>query len=343
MPIIQSISAFLQNLQAPFTTISNINRQKHFIKKNINPLISEAKQLADNSLGENDLKKISGYYGLAVPAVLGEAFCALRGESMSDKERLASTCQGAMTGLGDDFFDKQRLSDQGVKDFIEKPEMFTGNTGSEKLFLNFYKTALTNAPQPAAMQQQIFKVFHAQLLSKQQDSPGLSYEIIKDISIRKGAESLLYYRTAFDHPLRNGEEKMLYALGGLMQISNDIFDVYKDREAGVQTLVTTAHSIKELRIYYAAVLKVGKQAVLRAGYPKANTRKFLGLLSIGIFSRCFVCLDQLEKNQKRSKGVFELNAYSRKDLICDMDTIGNKLGSLRYHLRIMKKDKLKRS
>ena len=53
--------------------------------------------------------------------------------AMTDKERLASTCQGAMTGLGDDFFDKQRLSEQGVKDFIEKPELFNGNTASEKL------------------------------------------------------------------------------------------------------------------------------------------------------------------------------------------------------------------
>ena len=83
------------------------------------------------------------------------------------------------------------------------------------------------------MQQQIYKVFQAQLLSKQQDVPGLSTEMIKDITIRKGAESLLYYRTAFNHPPRNGEEKMLYCLGGLMQLSNDIFDVYKDYKSEV--------------------------------------------------------------------------------------------------------------
>ncbi|MEO6542369.1 MAG: hypothetical protein ABIN74_15310, partial [Ferruginibacter sp.] len=222
MPIIKSISRFVQTLVVPFSTASNISKQKSFIKKHIEPKLEKAKKLSDGSLDENDLKKITGYYGLAVPAILGEAFCALRGKPMTDKERMASTCQGAMTGLGDDFFDKQRLSAQGVKDFIEKPELFTGNTASEKLFLDFYKTALANAPQPAHMQQQIYKVFQAQLLSKQQDSPGLSYEIIKDITVRKGAESLFYYRTAFEHPLKKGEEKMLYSLGGLMQLSNDI-------------------------------------------------------------------------------------------------------------------------
>jgi hypothetical protein len=326
----------VQTLVIPFSTVSNINKQKNFIKKHIDPQLEKAKKLADGSLDENDLKKITGYYGLAVPAILGEAFCALRGEQMTAKERMASTCQGAMTGLGDDFFDKQRLSEQGVKDFIEKPELFTGNTASEKLFLDFYKTALASAPQPAQMQQQIYKVFQAQLLSKQQDSPGLSYEIIKDITVRKGAESLLYYRTAFEHPFKNGEEKMLYALGGLMQLSNDIFDVYKDRQSGVSTLVTTAAKIKDLRFYYSALLQVGKAAAFRSGYPKKNVRKFMGIISIGIFSRCYVCMDQLEKNEKKTDHVFDLKAYSRKDLICDMDTAGNKLRSLGYHMKISK-------
>ncbi|HMI79963.1 MAG TPA: hypothetical protein VK484_14285 [Ferruginibacter sp.] len=326
----------MQTLVVPFSTISNINKQKRFIKKHIGPQLEKAKKTADGSLDENDHKKITGYYGLAVPAILGEAFCALRGEPMTAKERMASTCQGTMTGLGDDFFDKQRLSEQGVKDFIEKPELFTGNTASEKLFLDFYKTALASAPQPAQMQQQIYKVFQAQLLSKQQDSPGLSYEVIKDITVRKGAESLLYYRTAFEHPLKNGEEKMLYCLGGLMQLSNDIFDVYKDRQSGVSTLVTTATTIKALRFYFSALLQTGKEAAFRSGYPKKNVRQFIRIVSIGIFSRCYVCLDQLEKNEKKTNGFFDVKAYSRKDLVCDMDTVANKLRSLRYHIKISK-------
>jgi len=336
MPIIQSISRFIQTIQIPFTAVSYINRQKSFLKKFIIPQLAAAQKIADGSLDENDIKKITGYYGLAVPAILGEAFCVLRGEAMTERERMASTCQGAMTGLGDDFFDKQRLSEQGVKDFIERPEQFTGNTASEKLFLDFYKTALANAPQPEQMQLQIYKVFHAQLLSKQQDNPGLSYEVMKDITILKGAESVLYYRTAFAHSLKSGEQKMLYALGGLMQLSNDIFDVYKDHQSGVSTLVTTTTKIKTLRSYYTAILQVATRAAYRSGYPKKNTRKFMGIINIGIFSRCYVCLDQLQKLEKRSNGIFDLKAYSRKDLICDMDTAGNKWRSLRYLLKISK-------
>jgi hypothetical protein len=337
MPIIQSISKFLHGLQIPITTLSNINRQKRFLRKNIIPKLTDAKRNADSSLDDADIKKITGYYGLAVPAVLGEAFCVLRGKAMTQKERLASTCQGAMTGLGDDFFDRQRLSPQGVKDFIETPGKFTGNTASERLFLDFYKTALTNAPEAAKMQAQIFNVFKAQMLSKQQDAPGLSSEVIQDITVRKGGESLLYYRTAFTHELKPGEEKMLYALGGLMQLSNDIFDVYKDQQDGVSTLVTTAEKIEELLYYFSAQLKIGIEAAYRSGYAKAEVRKFLGLLNICIFSRCYVCLDQLQKKEKKSNGIFNPKKYSRKDLICDMDTVGNKLKSLNYHMKMYRK------
>lgn len=339
MPIIQSISKFIQTLQIPFTTVYNISSQKKFIKKNIGSLLAEAEKLNDGSFDESDHKKITGYYGLAVPAVLGEAFCQLRGDSMSKEERLTSTSQGAMTGLGDDFFDRQRLSEQGVKEFIEQPELFTGNTASEKLFLHFYKTALANAPSTKLMQEQLYKVFYAQLLSKQQNVPGLSFEVINDITILKGAESLLYYRTAFDHKLRNGEEKMLYSLGGLMQLSNDIFDVYKDYSNGVNTLVTTTTTIKNLRVQYSALLQLGTEAAFKSGYPKSNIRKFLGLLNMGIFSRCYVCLDQLQRIEKRSGGVFKINEYGRKDLVCDMDTIGNKLKSLGYVIKLSRRFK----
>ncbi len=317
--------------------ICNIKRQKKFISKVVDSELIKAGSLSDGSVDEEDIKKLKSYYGLAVPGLLGEAFCTLRDSVMTQKERHASTCQGAMTGLGDDFFDKQRLSPDQVKEFIETPENFTGNTNSEKLFLHFYKTALLNAPSPEVVKHQIMRVFQAQMLSKLQNNAGLSSDVMKDITISKGAESLLFYRMVFEHALKPGEEKMLYSLGGLMQLSNDIFDIYEDHQSGVQTLVTTATKISDLRTLYSALLSFGIDAAYRSGYPKSFVTKFLGMISVGIFSRCYVCLDQLERNEKKSNGIFNPKLYRRKDLICDMDTIGNKLKSLKYHLKISRK------
>lgn len=337
MPIIKNIYRFLQASAQPVFLYKYVIRQKKFIKNNITPLLIEAQASADGSLDENDLKKITGYYGLAVPAVLGQAFCKLFGTGMTDKERLAGTCQGAMTGLGDDFFDKQRLSPKAVKDFIENPGQFYGNTAGEKLFLHFYKTALASVPGSTEMQKQIYRVFHAQMLSKQQDADGIPNEALRDITIQKGAESLLFYRTAFENPLNPEEKKMLYCLGGLMQLSNDIFDVYKDYKSGVTTLATSSTNINNLQTYYWAQLQTSVEAAYKTKYPKTHIRKFLGFLSIGIFSRTLVCLKQLQKIEKKSGGNFNISQYSRKELICDMDTIQNKLASLRYHLNFCRR------
>ncbi len=335
MPIIQSISRFLQNLHQPFVIIADIHRQKKFIEKKIQPVLEESQKINDGSLDKNDLKKITHYYGLAVPAILGEAICALHGKSMTEKERLTSTCQGAMTGLGDDFFDKQRMTEEDLMEFVLNPQHFEGKTASEKLFLHVYKTALTQAPNPLQMQEQLVKVYYAQLLSKKQSKQGLSYEEIKDISFRKGAESLLFYRTAFDNPYKKGEEKMLYSLGAIMQISNDIFDVYNDRENEIDTLATTSKSIKNLRLFFETHVRLGIQAAYKSGYPLQNVKRFLGIISLGVFSRCLVCLDQLEKLEKKSGNTFDLKKYKRNYLICDMDTAANKWKSLRYHLKLM--------
>ena len=100
----------LENLiNLPKTYISLLNdekRQRLYIRNQLFPEIEEAKKTNDGSLDDNDFKKIEQYYGFGVPAILGESFCTLRGSMMTPKERKASTYQGAMTGLFDDFFDK---------------------------------------------------------------------------------------------------------------------------------------------------------------------------------------------------------------------------------------------
>ena len=112
---------------------------------------------------------------------------------MTEKERLASTCQGATTGQFDDFFDKQNISTERLEAFIERPETMAGNTANEKLFLQLYKTGLQNIPDRKLMLSHIYRVYHSQIESKKQAAPGLNYDAIKvyfsdfqNVELRKG-------------------------------------------------------------------------------------------------------------------------------------------------------------
>ena len=329
-------NSFLTALQTPgtlFSILEKLRKQKAFIKKNIFPFLEEAVQSKDGSFDNDDLKKITNYYGLAVPAILGEAFCVLRGKKMTDTERLASTCQGAITGMGDDFFDKNRLGEEELKNILSNPVEANGKTAGEKLSLYFYKTAIANVSDARLMQRALYRVFVAQVDSKRQKKNNLTTEEIKNITLNKGGASLLFYRTVFSNPLNDAEEKMLFTLGGLMQLSNDIFDVYKDVSDNVNTLMSTAEKVNDVRGLFIQLLKEGYEAAGKTGYNRANIKKFINILSVGIFSRCFVCLDHLEKSEALSANLFSPRLYNRKQLICDMDTAGNKWKSVLYHIQ----------
>lgn len=322
-------------LQLPFLLkriTGYIASQRSYIKKNIAPLLADAMLKSDGSLDENDIKKITGYYALAVPTVLGEAFCCLRGSPMSDKERWASTCQGAMTGLFDDFFDKDHLEDTIIESKIDQHLSDSRKRSNEKLFDHFYAEVLKNVPDDVLMKKALTQVYHAQVDSKEQNV-SITKQRMLSITLNKGGLSLQFYRSAFSHPYKEGEDEFLYKAGGLMQVANDIFDVYKDSKANIRTAVTTAIHINEVRDLFTQLLFELHTSAASLPYKKKNICGFLDIISIGIFSRCFVCLDHLEKNERHTGNVFKPEQYSREQLICDMDTKKNMLRSAAYHLK----------
>ncbi|MBP6430657.1 MAG: hypothetical protein KA319_02735 [Ferruginibacter sp.] len=330
---------FKNFISTPFLLVKiykQLSLQKKYLQQQIFPWLTTAKSTNDGSLEEADFKKITHYYGLAVPAILGEAFCALHGKQITTQQRLASTCQGGMTGLFDDFFDKQQLSEEQLKQFIENPITITPNTSNEKLFLQFYNTALQNCPSKTVMLKQLYKVYDAQVQSKLQAKPGLTNQQIIDITIKKGGESLLFYRTAFEFELTDAEQQMLFEMGGLMQLANDIFDVYKDYKAGIHTLMTTTKKVNEVRVLFVERLQKAQEMAYAIEFPPKNVHCFLQIISIGIFSRCFVCLNHLQKAEATTNNIFTPSAYSRQQLICDMDKLLPILQSIRHHIKYCK-------
>ena len=316
-----------------FNLLKNVKKQKLFLLKNIQPQLEAAKNTNDGSLDATDFKKITDYYGLSVPAILGEAICVLRGSEMSLKERFALTNQGAMTGLFDDFFDKHNMTDEKLKIFMEKPEALSGESSAEKLFLEFYKNAIASAESPELMINYLRKVYQAQIDSKKQASSGLTEKEILDITLNKGGVSVLFYRSVMSYPLAQKEEEALYKIGGLMQFGNDIFDVYKDNLHKIHTPMTTAKKVNDIRNQFRFVMNDSFNSFYQTGYSQKNIKSFLRLIYMSLCSRCFVCLDQLERNEISTNGLFSPNLYTRKDLICDMDTVSNKWKTISYFIK----------
>lgn len=306
--------------------------QKQFIKETLVRDIEKSKKENDNSLKDSDFRKITDYYGFAVPAILGEGFCLLRGKSLSERERTALTYLGALTGLFDDFFDKKELAEHYLKNLTDNPESAETGDANERLFVHFAKKALKNTYDPNILKQAAKNVYEAQVLSKKQKEAAPDQEEITDITLQKGGFSILFYRSVFQETVNESEKEMLYLLGGIGQLENDIFDIYKDHVNGIKTLATTATKIDDLRKTYTALVKKIFALVHKTDFPFENKKKFLRFVAI-IVARGLVCLDFLEKNEKKTQNTFSLKDYNRQDLVCDMGTLKNNLKLIGHYLK----------
>ncbi|MBU1370225.1 MAG: class 1 isoprenoid biosynthesis enzyme [Bacteroidetes bacterium] len=292
--------------------------QQRFIKKQLDPLIDDIQKAQDAGLTSGEIKKIRRYYGFAVPAILGEGFGILRDKSLTKKERLALTYLGASTGLYDDFFDDLNTSENHIRELTTNPTEKIAQNSSELLFVRCYKNAIDNAPDPNLLKQRAFEVFEAQVLSKKQKGSTISQKEIRSITYLKGGVSLLFYRSVLDREAQKAEQDMLYALGQLMQLENDVFDVYKDLQHNISTLVTIERSIANLRKTYHELMNETFILLGQTDFRPKNKRFFMRFICLIIY-RELVCLDCLERNEKLSNNRFSVRDYSRKQLICDME------------------------
>lgn len=309
-------------------------KQKRFIASHLEKELFNYKVSNDGSLEEKEFRKITQYYALGVPGVLGEALAVLRSKPLTARERLCLSYLGGISGLLDDLFDDPQKEVSHLKEFILHPEKMKPANSHEDLLLNFYQKGLNFTSHPEKLKQQAVKVFEAQVQSTSQKIGTISQAITGMITRAKGGESFLFYRLCMEHPLRQAEKNLLYHLGGLMQLGNDIFDVWEDHKEGTVTEASTCTDIEKLRKTFDDRLKETFILAEKTSYSKENIKKFLRMTTLAL-ARVYVCLDQFLQLQHSSENIFRPEKYSRKQLICDMQKPGNQVSALRYYLKLI--------
>jgi len=311
--------------------VRGLRYQKKFIQNTVAKDIENIKRENDSSLNDDDYKRILEY-SLAVPLVLGEAFCILIGKSMSIKERSAMTYLAASTGLFDDFFDHKATSENQIQSLINNPTEYQTTNSHEKLSVLFYNKALENCADINLLKKNSYIVYQAQLLSKRQKSSTIEFDELKQITFQKGAAASLIYRSLLGNFESKAEELMIYKLGSLLQLEDDLFDIYLDFRNEINTLATAEKKISNFRKIYTLTIQETFELVHQTDFTPKNKKKFIQFISVFI-SRGFVCLDCLEKNEKLTNNIFSISEYKRADLICDMEKPKNIIKWLMYYVK----------
>jgi len=306
-----------------------------FMSVHLTPVLYSIGELNDGSTDDEDIKKIN-LYGQAIPAVLGEAYCSLRGIKMSHNERLSLTYLGSITGLFDDLFDRRNLPPEYILNLLQHPVEKVTSCQNENLLVRLYLLGLRNSDHPDLIKEYAIKVYEAQISGLRQESEDLSEEELSIITFDKGGFSMPLYRCALKGDISTSDYDLLYNLGAIGQLENDIFDIYKDYKAGLRTLATTTSDVNHLREIYENQINKIYGLIKMTEYPEKNKKKFKHFSAMVVCSG-LVCLDMFQALSKRTENKFQLQKYSRKQLICDMQRFSNLLKMLHYTSKFAKK------
>ncbi|MCF8234354.1 MAG: hypothetical protein K9G67_05415 [Bacteroidales bacterium] len=314
-----------------FSVLTKLKRQRRFINANLEPELADYRQRNDGSLKADDFYKIRRYYGYAVPAMLGEAFCVLREYAMKIDEREASTSQGVITGIFDDFFDKQQLDFEEINKITNDPGSFQADSLVQEIFIKHWQNVLKKAGNKALLKETRDNILGSQQDSIEQENDSIGFDRIKKVTFDKGGYSILFYRSAFGHPLAAGEYEAVYHLGALFQLGNDIFDVYFDQQQNIKTLLTATGSIDKVISIFNELRDKVVLLSYAMEYPSKRIRSYLRHL-FPVVSRCEVCLAQL-KRMEDHYGRFDPAIMSRQELVCDMEKPTNFWRSVKCYLK----------
>ena len=295
-----------------------------------NRLIRELKltlELKENSLSKDLIKRIKYYTSQCY--IAASWACALRGKGLSKEEKTSIISLGAITPILDDLTDTFNLTSREILNFLEKEN---GKVQNEFLIANYLYNKLKDIHNEYF--EEIFKkVLLSQDASIQQlEERRLNKNKLKEITRNKGAMSILLYRIILSNSLMPREQDALMTLGYATQLINDMFDINKDHKNELQTLYTNSRDLNENYNEYLQIINKIVSQYLSLDFEKKNIKKCLMQIST-ILGRGMVCINQLLLLQNKSKGKFEIEKFTEKQLICDMEKPSNIIRSAIYSIR----------
>lgn len=239
-----------------------------------------------------------------------------------------------LTPILDDITDMEKSTSIEILKKLKSNSLSTDNE-RYKIAHKLYSLFIENNPN---LDEELFiEALKAQDDSiKQLEKNQLSENELIIITKMKGGLWTLLYWTTSQSQISKKEKDAVMSLGYALQLTNDMFDVYKDQQNQQQTLFTNTTDIRLEKKRFENLVSNIEQQFSSLDYPTTNIRKCLLEIST-ILGRGMVCITQLEALQKTTNNSFLVNSYKRKDLICDMEKPSNIWKSVRFSIDFYRK------
>ncbi|MCC7244816.1 MAG: hypothetical protein IT269_03990 [Saprospiraceae bacterium] len=292
-------------------------------------------------LNHQEKKRLKHYfYGTAFLATL---FCALRGRSRNNHERQRFSNLSALACFFDDLADDWRAQDDASILWHNNPEQYGAVADERGLSLHFLKNVHETLPPIHANQFEncLHRVFNIEAQGRQQThAQVLSIQELSDITQEKGGSSVLLFRCLMDNALSDQERAAWHLTGGLIQLCDDIFDVWFDHQAGVETLALRLLRNGELTLLesmFQTQVSMTYKAIRASSDHHFRTGTTVAIVHF-LVSITRVCLSHYRRTQKK---LGQLPLHNRHVMVVDMERWPNRIEAGRELFRLSPIDPIK--
>ncbi len=272
-------------------------------------------------LSAPEKKRIRHYFLLA--GFAQSVYCHMRGQKKTPKEQLLWQNFAALTAFFDDLAD--RFAQENDTKNLKEIENF-GKIADQRGIANFLLNNIRNNIQKEKLNefdqltQQIFELE----TEGNQLKTGLSVQKVTQLTQQKGGWGTLIFRQLLEHDWKEKEREAIFEFGYLVQLCDDITDVWTDVNENVTTLpvvLLQENRIAELKILFENQVQKTEKYFLSLDY-KARNLKIAFQMTIFLVNIARLAMLNYEKLiQKHGNIPFQ----SRKEMVLDMEKFHNRI------------------
>lgn len=258
---------------------------------------------------------------------LSAIFCALRHQQLRASERSVLTRLSALAAFFDDLVEAQA----GGTTRSGSVDTFGRRADERGIARHLLREVYEAVPSShhATFQTYLNRVFEAEIQAQQGENNSPEQDQLFYMTAEKGGCSVLLFRSLL-RPLPGAEETAaLQAFGCLIQLSDDIFDLWFDHRDGIATVAThlaVAGRVGELSELFEGQYRQTRQAFLSINLPAQQVQRALKMVQVlvAITHTGLSHYRQLEKQH----GVVPI--HDRQMMVVDMEKWSNRIRAARF-------------
>lgn len=276
------------------------------------------------------IKRITKYWQLGLNLVCKNLY-DLTGKELQLHEHKRIVLLSVFGPLFDDLFDDKILDHEQITSLVTKPETYIAVNDTDLLVAKIYLELLQSLPEKRVFMEQLRAVAYWQQESLKQLDDNIPEEELYRITYNKSYYAVLLYCSVLDDYPNEAMREMLFPIAGLMQLTNDAFDVYKDVHNNVYTLPILYRNFEQLQQHFMAEVARINNTLWQLPYAEKAKHNY-AITIHSLHAMGWMALEQLKQVTTGIPTVAALRSLSRKSLVCDMDNFEQKrkwLGHIR--------------